>query len=193
MRAVAPVGAPERLWERLASIKSVSVSPNVKYAGRVDYHGAEQSLGTAIGGIVGALVAGSGSMDDQINLYLVKNDIAPERILYRQFRNGLQNDSRFAGKLTDESPVHFELEIVQCMFVQVMFSSQYKTMLAVRARLVDSDGTVLWRDFEIANAFNDAVPGATLEEFVTDPGRFRLGFTADADVVTQRLLKDIAH
>ncbi|TJY58838.1 hypothetical protein E4T66_14650 [Sinimarinibacterium sp. CAU 1509] len=177
--------------ETIHQLTSVSVSHSVELSPEVSYHGPEQSLGAALGGILGALIAqGATSSPDQIKTYLAEQHIDVGEIVRQAFVEGLQHDSRFANKIKESAENHFELEVPLYGLAQNGgFSSEYKAWLGFRARLIDPSGNVIWEKYDFVTHFNDAVPAAKYAAYFESPEQFRIGFKAAAAEITKMLLQ----
>jgi hypothetical protein len=188
--AVAGCGSVSITPQRIDSIRSVSVAPEVKLPAAASYHGPEGAWGAALGGAVGALIAqGAVKAPAQITAYLSQENIDVGAIVRTQFLKGLQADPRFGSKLGESGDAHFELEVFLYGLVSNgPFSGQFRPWLGIQAKLVEPSGKTIWHDKDHV-FLNDAFPLAPYRAYFDDPATFRVGFAAAADAVTQMLLK----
>ncbi len=179
--------------DAIASLKSVSVSPNVVIAPKAAYNGPEQAWGAALGGLIGGLIAqGAVTAPDQIAAYLQQNNVNVGDIARQEFIKALQADPRFGPKLADNGECHFELEVYLWGLDQHgSFSLEYLAWLGVRAKLVDASGQVLWQDKDYVTRWTEGIPAATYDAYFIDPATFRDGFTTSARIIAAGLLRKI--
>lgn len=183
---VAGCGTVSITPDRIDSIKSVSVAPEVKVAPKAFYFGPEQAWAAALGPGAAVAVALSSDAPGQIKAYLFRENIDVGAIVRTQFVKGLQGDPRFASKLGESGEARFELEVyLYGLITDSLFSSSFKPWLGIQARLIDSSGKIIWQDRDYVTHHNDAAPAVPYATYFDNPATFRAGFAAVADAITQ--------
>jgi hypothetical protein len=147
MAALSGCGGTAVKPDRLASIQSFSVDGDVKVAEKPIYFGPETAWAGILAGIPGAVVAAVAiPYPQRIKDYLAAQNISVGTICRDEFLRQLAAEPSFAGKISDTGKAHFQLEVFNYgLFQNGGFSSEYKTVLYVRAQLIDAETRIMWQ------------------------------------------------
>ena len=178
-------GAPEA-----STIDGIRVAPVVKITDKVYYNGPENNWGFAIGGLIGAAIASQAiSEPERIKLYMESEHIDLPAIVRNQYLEALQRSPQFAGKIRDDAKNQIELEIQMYGIAQKgAFSSQYKPVLRVKARLYNAEGKVVWEKVDFVANLNGTTPGYAYKELFEAKGAMENAFTVAAHETVQSLV-----
>jgi hypothetical protein len=184
-----------RLRETIQSSTFVSVDHAVAIPSTVVFNGPGVFWAGVLGGALGrAIERRQSSVPEQIKAYLQKENINVQEILRETFLRALNNDPRFSGRIAENSSVRFELEIYMYGLEQddIMYSPNYRPILGVRAKLVNADGDVLWRDREWVNVGRpENIPAVPFNAYFDTPDTFRTSFSAASDAIVRAMMKDL--
>jgi hypothetical protein len=181
--------------DKQKDLGAVSVDPAVKMPDKVFYNGPENNWGVALGGVLGAVIASEAVEEPtRIRLFMEKQKIDLGRMVADEFKARLAASPQFGGKLRDDASTRFELEVkIYGLAQKGAFSSQYKPLLRVDARLVDAGGNVLWKKFEFVTNLSSVTPGYTYPEyFETPPDKMLNAWSVAVKSVVGDLIEDLA-
>jgi len=171
----------------------IAISPSVKLAGTPYYHGPEHTWGAVLGGAVGAVVASSMvSEPTKIKNYLETEKIDVGAIVIEEFKRQINEHADFSSKIRDDGKYRLELEIPIYGLVQKHgFSSEYKPMLGLKARMKDTEGKVIWEYYDYVTGGNGDTLGFAYDNYFQNPETFRAAYTSAAKVVVSFVLNDL--
>lgn len=180
--------------ENKSKIMEVSVSSTVKMPKQPGFIGHKQAISGAAFGVLGAVVSHSLAKNerDEIQEYLKQQKIDVGEIVRNTFIKGLQIHPFFANKLKDTTTTHFELEVKSYGLVLEPWSlTMYKPILAVKGKLIDNSGAVIWEKEEGITQLNDVTPSFTYEDYFKSPDAFRKAFSVASEEVVKLLIEQI--
>lgn len=173
------------------SIKSVSVSKNVKYPSSMYLMAPGTAL--AIGAIPG-VIAGSfeESASKKINAYAENNDVYVSKIVREQFVVQLKNSRKFAVKDNGADAEMFIDIKLYGFSVPNGLSSKVKPLLKVDARLVKGN-RIIWENNVDENDYfwGSEFPEYTLQQLVSDPENIRKSYNKAAEKAAKDLIETI--
>ena len=171
----------------------VTISTPVKIVVKPYYNGSEQVWGAALGGAIGAIVAGS-IVDEstKIKQYLEAENIDVASIVLDEFTRQISYRSEFAGRIRDDGKYRLELEIpIYGLVVRNAFTSNYKPMLALRAKLIAPEGKIIWQNYNYVTNLNSKTPTFTYKDYFRSPEAFEAAFSSAAEIVVSLVLDDL--
>lgn len=175
------------------SIRSVSINKDIKLPDDMYYQGLGQSVGMATG-LIGMAVAQEAAQDHKAYLKAAMRDnqIDFPQIVREQFETALADAHIFPWIAMEGGDAEVRLEILSYGFIQASdFSSHLKPLLQVTGRLVRTDGTVLWQQYNYVGNMSGQTPAHTLEEYLRNPQFIREAITVAAQIVSDGLVKHI--
>jgi hypothetical protein len=179
--------------ESRKSIRSISISETVSLPDNMFYHGGGQTLGMLFGAVGGA-VAGSASQRpaDQIRTFMQASNINVDEMVRFAFTDELEKASVFEISDSKSVDAQIELEINMYGLIQVHgYSSRLRPIMAVRGKLIDNNGKVLWIGHGSTPAFTSNLPAHTLAEYSADPELLKKAFLDASRIVALELLSDL--
>ncbi len=152
--------------QALQSVRTVSIDPNVKMPDKMQFTGLSEMLaGAAVVGAVGP--AGSGAMTPSRR---TAPDFGIPQSLRTELAAALQKSGKFV--LKKESPtdavLRIEVEIYGFHSAE-MFARRVNPELAMKAKLVRSDGTEVWRFRNYVNHLTSGTPAILPEKIKENP------------------------
>ncbi len=175
------------------SVRSVSVSREVKLPDDMYYAGPGQSAGMLFGP-VGALIAAAAARGPkgQLKAAMQARQIDLGQIVREQFEAGLTAAGIFPSVVETGGDAEVRLEVCIFGFARPPgFSGGLKPMLGVTGYLARSDGTVLWKRYEYVTNLSDKTRAHSLEEYLRDPELIREAFEVASRLVAGDRLKDL--
>lgn len=173
------------------SIRSVSISKDVKMPDEVYYQGPAQSVGAAFG-LIGAVIAQSAAEGPkaQIKAAMGESKIDLGQIVRDQFSASIADARVFPSVVPERGDAEVRLEVRIYGLAQPHgLTAQLKPMLGIMGTLARTDGSVLWQKYEFVTPVGLPMPGNTLKEYLENPQLMRDGFIAAAKIVSEGLVK----
>jgi len=156
------------------SVKTIAFSEKVTIPEKAYYYGPEQGAG-AVFGVIGAIIADAATTKDELIVeYMKKNNIDIASIAMNEFKNQVKLNPRFAAKQNIEESKNPDAKFVVDVRIYGLsqthgFSSVYRPMVGIAAKLVSANGEVMWEEYEYITAMNDGVEAVEFEEYFKDP------------------------
>lgn len=130
---------------------------------------------------------------DIIKSYVNENKIDLPKIVRDEFMMQLeQRDSSLKGHISANGQLMLHLEIQLYGIAQkTAFSSDYKPLLNIVARLTDRSGNQLWKSMYSVTNLNDETPTSDYYDYFKDPSAFTTAFESAAKVAITELMTDL--
>lgn len=171
----------------------IAITPTIQLAQKPYYHGPEHLWGAVLGGAVGAIIASS-IVDEptKIQNYLAAEKIDVSSLVLDEFKRQLNDHADFSGRIRDDGKYRLTLSIPIYGLVQKHgFSSEYKPMLGIKAKMTDPTGKVVWEYYDYVTGKNSDTLGFAYEKYYNDSTIFRDAYASAAKVVVSFLIKDL--
>lgn len=170
----------------------ITINPTVQLAEKPYYHGPENTWGMMFGPMGAAVAAAAVDDPTKIKNYLAAEKIDVRAIVLDEFKHQLNQHADFAGKIRDDGKYRLDLSILIYGLSQKNgFSSEYKPILNVKAKMIDPMGKVVWEDYDYTSPANSDTLTFTYKDYFNNPETFRAAFASAAKVVVTLLLKDL--
>ncbi len=177
-------------------LNKIALSKDVTVPAKAYYYGPEQGAG-AVFGVIGAIVAEASTTKDELIVdYMKKNNIDIGKIALKEFERQIKLNPKFANKInSDENIDHDAKFVVEVRLYGISqthgFSSVYRPTLGMAAKLVSTDGTVLWEEYEFLTAMNDGVEALPFDDYFKDPENMSKRFEKISENVVTQLMKSL--
>ena len=175
------------------TVAQVMVSPEVTVTPDVFYNGPSQSAAFALGGLAGAVVGQAGQADSiRIEDSMKASDIGA--IFTDAFRQQLQTSGTFTLAEREAANVgvfRFEIRLYGLGQTQGLSRTLYP-LLGVKGTLTDSEGRILWQQYEDITPLNSQnTLGYDVSAYLQDPARVHEVFQHVSTVISQRLMETL--
>lgn len=190
-------------------LKNITFDKTVLVPEKARYYGSTQTIGSFFGPIGGLFALAAMSEDQLIVDYMKNNEIDIGNIVIQEFEHQIIKHPRFLEKKFVSSEDGYDAKfIVEVQFFGLIptngFSTLYRPVLGVRAKLVSANGEKLWEAFEKfagsdilieqfgdAPATNSGVPSLTFEEYFSDPKNMKEAYQKVSEFVVALLMSNI--
>jgi hypothetical protein len=175
----------------------VSFDKNVQIPEKAHYHGPAQTAGGVLFGPLGYLVAHAMMTNDKLIMDHMKNhEINIGAIVLEEFERQVKTHPKFLNKQFTSDPAYsdakFVVEVRIYGFTQKHgYSSEYRPVLGVAARLVSAKEEKLWERYDYITAMNDGVPGRPFEEYFQDANTMREAYAVISKHVVALLMENL--
>ena len=177
-------------------IAKIYVNDEVKIPDTAYYSGPEQGFGAVFGAIGALATSAVETKDDLIASYMDENNIDIGEISKQAVKSALLSAPSFADKTVvsnaSEADTFFSVEVVTYGIGQTSgFSSVYRPLLGIKAKLTDSSNRVIWEDYEFISPMNDGVDTIEFKAYFKDPENMRSRYKKAAELVASFMVKDL--
>jgi len=174
-------------------IRSIDIKPEVIITDKPFVQTPGMLWGGAIGGLIGAAIAGEGKEEQFISL-LKNNDIDLKKIFVNKFKDRL-NSSNTPIKLTSQN-ADVKLEFIILYYgihPSAPFSSDMEPMLEVGAKIIDKRGKHI-RNISESFKFpdDDQVTPYPMEQYTASPNLLKEGFEKLSALIADELIKQLS-
>jgi hypothetical protein len=174
------------------SIRSTTVNRNVAVTPDLLYSGPAQ-LWLNVLGPVGALAGQVKGEEPKaaIRATLAKNQIDLGTMAADEFARQA-TASRVLPIVTSGGESEVRLEVPYWgLWLSSPVGVQMKPLFGIRAKIVRSDGRVVWEKYYWIAQMNGETPSATLETYLENPELLRKAFAAANEIVVRELIADL--
>lgn len=170
----------------------IAINPVVVIADQPYFFGRTQTWAMLGGGVGAAIAAVATSEPEKIKQYLEAEEIDVSSIVLEEFKRQIKNRTDFADRIRDDGKFQIQLEILMYgISVPSGFSSDFKPVLSLRARLMDPEGAVIWKSFDWISPKNSKTNGHSYDSYFDDPETFKTAFKSAAEVVVSMVLEKL--
>jgi hypothetical protein len=178
-----------------ATIKTVTVNPEVQMPQAMFFHGQAQSA-AAVGGLVGALVGAEMAKgpSEQIVAKLKEKQIVLPEIVKSEFQRAAAASGALAfadNAASADGELTFAVNVYG--FGQTQgFSPLLYPLMNVSATLKKKDGSIAWQKTEFATPHNsENTLGHKFDEYMANPELLRATLTNMSGILSRLLVKDL--
>lgn len=183
--------------EHESAIRNVSFERNVKIPEKAYYHGPAQTAGAVLFGPLGALVAHATMTNDKLIMdYMKTHEIDIGAIVLEEFERQVKAHPKFLNKQFSSNPDYFDAKfIVEVKMYGLTqkhgYSSEYRPVLGVAARLVSAKDEKLWERYDYITAMNDTAPSYPFDQYFQDPKIMDEAYRAVSKHVVSLLMENL--
>lgn len=183
--------------EHELATRNVSFDRNVKIPEKAYYHGPAQTAAGVLFGPLGVLVAHATMTNDKLIMDYMKNHgIDIGNIVLEEFEKQVKVHPKFANKQFSSDPNYSDARFIVEVRIYGLtqkhgYSSEYRPVLGVAARLVSAKDEKLWEHYDYITAMNDSVPGRPFDEYFQDPKIMSEAYKAVSERVVALLMENL--
>ena len=134
--------------DAINNIKTVSLPEEIPVLAGPQYHGMSQSVGMAIGGLIGGIIATSASdVPLIIEKFMADNNISIEQKLRKSFSSEIRRRGIFEIAPASSSDADFNLIIKEFGFKRKNLGPKVRPYMIIKVQLVDKSGHIIWERF----------------------------------------------
>lgn len=159
------------------------------------YFSGQQQKTLGLFGLVGGLAASQASMGPKETLQAVMSDknIKIDEILHDRFLQELNNFELIPDSEAISKGAQVQLEIVRFGLSAIPWHVELRPVVVVTAKLVGTDGSVLWSmKRKMDNHSDPDIPAHLYEDYLKDPELLRSGFSLACQISSKELITNLA-
>jgi len=185
--------------ENINIINTISISEHVVVPDQTMNDNPGLRIGAAFGGALGSVIADSLPTNNKdTTAYMKDNNVNVGDIVLNEFKYQIKQKSSISSKITDDkngvSDATFVLEIQRYgLGAEHDFSSKYRPMIRMSAKLVKKSGEVIWEENDFVHHMEESILALPLAQYFTDPKIMVTKYKEVAKLAVSNILENIAE